>query len=142
MIDFKSINLGFCTLLFPRVWGDLTNMEKDVYTQHALDLICLDCGEVRANGFKHTHRCQDVRYRPMEVVNFLKECETCHQYFVSVARLTLHSLLHHFRLPSLMCSCGKSFYNKGVFDLHIEQYHCGYHNLFIQSERKFGPPQA
>ena len=142
MIDFKSINLGFALLLFSRVWGDLTNTEKHVYTQHALNLICLDCGEVGADGFKHTHRCQDVGYRPMEAVNFLKECETCHQYFVSVARLILHSLLHHFRLPSLMCSCGKSFYNKGVFDLHVEQYHCGYHNLFIQSERKFRPTRA
>ena len=73
---------------------------------------------------------QDVGYKSMEVVNFLKECETCHQYFISVARLVLHCLLHHFRLSSLMCSCGKSFDNKGVFNLHIERYHCGYHNLF------------
>ena len=50
-------------------------MEKHVYTQHALNLICLDCGEVGADGFKHVHRCHDVGYRPMEVVNFLKECE-------------------------------------------------------------------
>ena len=75
--------------------------------------------KIGADGFKHFHRCQEVGYKPMEAVNFLKECETCHQYFVSVARLVLHCLLHHFRLSSLMCSCGKSFYNKGVFDLHM-----------------------
>ena len=62
-------------------------MEKHVYTQRALNLICLDCGEVGADGFKHVHRCHDVGYWPMEAVNFLKECETCRQYFVSVARL-------------------------------------------------------
>ena len=141
-VNFKFINLGFCIFLLPRVWGDLTNMEKHVYTQRALNLICLDCGKVGADGFKHIHRCHDVGYRPMEAVNFLKECETCLQYFVSVAWLVLHSLLNHFRLSSLMCSCGRSFYNKGVFDLHVERYHCGYHNLFIQSEHKFGPPRA
>ena len=104
-----------------------------MYTRCALDLICLDCGQIGSDGFKHIHRCQEVGYRPMEAVNFLKECEVCHQYFVSVARLILHSLLHHFRLPSLMCSCGKSFYNKGVFDLHMERCHCGYHNLYVQT---------
>ena len=104
--------------------GDLQNQEKHEYTSRALNLICLDCGEIRADGFKHVHRCQEFGYKPMEVVNFLKECETCHQYFVSVAWLVLHCLLHHFRLSSMMCTCGKSFYNKGVFDLHVVRYHC------------------
>ena len=97
-----------------RVWSDLSDVEKGMYTRHALDLICLDCGQVGSDGFKHAHRCQEVGYHPMEAVNFLKECEICHQYFVLVARLVLHSLLHHLRLPSLMCVCGKSFYNKAV----------------------------
>ena len=124
------------------MWSDLSDIEKEMYTRRALDLICLDCGQIGTEGFKYTHRCQEAGYRPMEAVNFLKECETCHQYFVSVAWLVLHSLLHHFHLPSLMCSCGKSFYNKSVFDLHVERYHCGYHNLYVQTERKFGPPRA
>ena len=130
------------SLFSPRVWSNLTNTEKDLYTCCALDLICLDCGEIGMEGFKHIHQCHDAGCRPMEAVNFLKECETCHQYFISVARLVLHCLLHHFRLSSLMCFCGKSFYNKGVFDLHVDRYHCGYHNLCIQTERKFGPPRA
>ena len=117
-------------------------MEKHVYTERTLNLMCLDCGEVGADRFKYVHQCQDVGYHPMEAVNFLKECEVCHQYFVSVAHLVLHSLLSHFRLSSLLCSCGKAFYNKGVFDLHVKRYHCGYHNLFVQSECKFGPPRA
>ena len=144
---WHCITVTFCQLKFPifaspRVWGDLSDIEKDMDTRRALDLICLDCGEVGAERFKHTHRCQDVGYRPMEAVNFLKECDTCHLYFVSVARLVLYSFLHHLRLPSLMCFCGKSFYNKGVFNLHVEWCHCGYHNLFIQTERKFGPPRT
>ena len=124
------------------MWGDLSDIEKDMYTRCTLNLIHLDCGQIGTDGFKHTHWCQEVGYQPMDAVNFLKECEIWHQYFMSVARLVLHSLLHHFCLLSLMCFCGKSFYNKGVFDLHVERYHCGYHNLFVQMECKFGPPRA
>ena len=75
-----------------------------------------------------------------EAVNFMKECEICHQYLPSVTRLVLHSMSRHFRLPTLMCSCGKHFYNKSILDLHVERCHCGFHNLAVQTERKFGPP--
>ena len=141
-MGFRFANLGFIFLFLPGCGVTWSDIEKDMYTRCALDLICLDCGQVSLDGFKHVHRCQDVGYRPMEAVNFMKECEICHQYFPSVARLVLHSLLRHLRLPSLMCSCGKSFYNKGVLDLHVEWCHCGYHNLYVQTERKFGPPRA
>ena len=124
------------------MWSDLSEIEKDMYTRRALDLICLDCGQVGSDSFKHVHNCQEVGYHPMEAVNFMKECEICHQYLPSVARLILHSMLHHFRLPTLMCSCRKHFYNKSVLDLHVEKCHCGFHNFAVQTERKFGPPRA
>ena len=132
----------FHIFVLSSVWEDLSNLEKDMYTRRALDLVCLDCGQIGSDGFKHMHRCQDDGYRPMEVVNFIKECEVCHQYFPSVARLFLHSLLRHLRLPSLMCTCGKSFYNKSVLDLHVGRCHGCHHNLYVQTERKFGPPRA
>ena len=132
----------FPILISSRVWNDLSEIEKDMYTRRALDLICLDCGQVGSDGFKHVHNCQEVGHRPMEAVNFMKECEICHQYLPSVARLVLHSMSRHFRLPTLMCSCGKHFYNKSILDLHVAKCHCGFHNLTVQIERKFGPPRA
>ena len=62
-VSFRQLILSLSTYVsyfccfFSRVWGDLSDIEKDMYTRHALNLICLDCSEVGADGFKHTHRC-------------------------------------------------------------------------------------
>ena len=49
----------FHIFVLSSVWEDLSNLEKDMYTRRALDLVCLDCGQIGSDGFKHMHRCQD-----------------------------------------------------------------------------------
>ena len=121
---FQVYQLRFHIFVLSSVWEDLSNLEKDMYTRRALDLVCLDCGKIGSDGFKHMHRCQDDGYRPMEVVNFIKGVRGLPPVLPRLwPDSFFHSLLRHLRLPSLMCTCGKSFYNKSVLDLHVGRCH-------------------
>ena len=107
-------------------------------------MICIHHGEVGPPGFKDTtgHNCLRHGFCPGSAMKFLRECTLCHTSFRSVFRLMFHVIMCHVRVEESFClviKCGRCFYNKACFDLHVDRYHAGSKNMFARLEKEYGP---
>ena len=107
-------------------------------------MICIHCGEVGLPGLQDTtnHNCLRHGFHPGSAMKFLQECTLCHLGFRSVFRLMFHVIMCHGRVGGNFCpviKCGRCYYNKACFDLHIDRYHAGSNNMYAQLAKEYGP---
>ena len=130
--------------IFYRAWHKLSQDDRKHYIMYVNSRVCCNCGEVGLPSFKSSpiHDCSQRGYKTNKAVAFLNECEICKELFCLVFHLLYHSATVHLCIPAVYCplfSCGRSFYNKGLFDLHSVRFHNGTSLMLQEVLREHGP---
>ena len=130
--------------IFYRAWHELSHDDRKHYIMYVNSRVCCDCREIGLPSFKSCliHNCLQHGYRINEAVAFLNECEICKELFCLVFCLLYHSATIHLRISVVYCllfSCGCSFYNKGLFDLHSTRFHNGTSFMLQEVLREHSP---